>query len=1156
MTSSKRCVVKQCVSLLLLTCITVAGLFAQATSGSMSGTIQDPGGAVVPGANVDATEQASGRAFKVASTEAGLYVFGALPPGVYTITVTQPGFKTNVQTGVEIRLGLRATLDIKLAVGDVQETVEVKAEVPLLETTSPIRGQNVSPQLMTNLPLFNGVLRNAESFVGYMPGVNTVAETSINGSNGRAKEVMIDGASLTSPESGGVAFNSPGFEAFGEFKLITSTFNAEYGRLGGGMEIFVTKSGSNRVHGSAFLNLKRDVLDAATWASNSNPANAPGYRPKERFNEEGGTAGGPVWIPKVYDGRNKSFFYFTYAKIIQPVAIAVNGGETLPTGLMRQGNFSEVATIYDPNSTTLVNGVNTRTPFANNQIPQNQWSKVSTAFLPFIPNTTAPGVTGNYSYIQSTTTNDYLWSLKIDHAITSNNRISFFLGQEQSISNTDQFLPGPLSNGLYSTQKPGNYRLNDDWILTPTLLLHTTAGYSRSQQGWDNPLQKGFSSKVGLNPSLAGTKADATPIVTFETDALQQWGMNQGKVATGGQYNWTTHINQQLTWTRGKHEFKMGWDLRRLRTFGNDWAGTNGTYYFSRSQTALPTALTTTGNAFASFLLGAVDLAQGNFPPPMLGQIRYGYHAGFWQDTWRITPRFTLDYGVRYEVPIGWHDRNGNYTTLNPTLPNPTAGNLPGALQFMGVGAGRSGVLRPYPTDYKDIGPRGGFAYRLTEHTVLRGGFGIYYQALGNGGCGCTDGFNGSFAQNSDGVNPAFGWDNGGVRPPAGTKPPPQLLPGYDNFNSGIYQMSPNYGMAPRIYNWSFTIQREYKNWLFEGAYVGNRGHGLNASVYTNQLPASSLSLGSLLTKNINDPAVKAAGYSEPFPGFAAGWGGGATLAQALRPYPQYGTVLMINSGVGKTWYDSFQGKIERRFGALNLMASYVMSKTLNLMTYRAIFSQGAQIQTQDSYNINDAKSYSPEDYPHYVNILTSYNLPVGKGKRFLSGSGRLVDALAGGWVLSATNQYRSGGLIQIVTPGNPLGSTIFSPLTKANYTGNPIRTGVASTSLDPNNPNVRWFNSGTSAPFAVAPAYTFGSTGMYNGAFRNPWFRQENFSIVKSFRFWESVMLTYRADAFNIFNRTSFGGVNGTVGNVNFGRVTGAQNGARAITMGLRAEF
>src|SRR5439155_5971113 len=252
----------------------------------------------------------------------------------------------------------------------------------------------ISPQMMNTLPLFNGALRNAENFVGYMPGVNGNGETSINGSNGRAKEVEIDGASLTIPESGGVSFNFPGFEAYGEFKPVTASFNAEYGRLGGGLEQFTTKSGTNRIHAAAFLNIKRDVLDADSWANNQNPANPKGFRPKERFNEEGGTAGGPIWIPKIYDGRNKSFFFFTYAKIIQPAAISINSGETVPTALMKHGNFTEVAPIYDPASTS----GSSRNPFAGNLIPKDRWSKISSIILPFITDQNLTGVIGTFTF--------------------------------------------------------------------------------------------------------------------------------------------------------------------------------------------------------------------------------------------------------------------------------------------------------------------------------------------------------------------------------------------------------------------------------------------------------------------------------------------------------------------------------------------------------------------------------------------------------------------------------------------------------------------------------------------------------------------------------------------------------------------------------------
>jgi hypothetical protein len=1139
-------------SVLFLTCIFVTGVFAQTTSGSMSGTVTDPNGAVIPSAKVVATHLPTNRDYETVTTASGMYVFPTLPAGPYSLTVTQPGFKKDVQTGIEIRVALRNTINVKLAIGDVAESVEVKAETPLLEMTTPMRGQNMSPQLVASLPLFAGGVRSAESFVGYMPGVNTVGEVSVNGSVGRAKEIMVDGGSLTIPESGGVVWYFPGFEAFQEFNLVTSSFNAEHGRLGGGLELFVTKSGTNAIHGAAFLNLRRDIFNAAGWGTNHVVGRTPGYRAKERYNEEGGTAGGPVYIPKVYDGRNRTFFFFTYDKDVRPVSLSPAIGETLPTTLMRTGNFSEVSTIYDPSTTS----GSTRQPFASNQIPTSRFSSISNKMLSVIPATNRTGVSANYDFIAQSKLNDYVATIKLDHSITSNSRIAFWMARRNQVTSGDQYMPGALSNMVDVINDPWWYRVNHDQILSPTVLLHTTFSYTKDRNAWDDTNQAGWGSKFGF--STTGV-ADATPYITWATDNLQWWGNNQGKVHDGYQQNWVTQVSQQLTWTRGKHEFKMGWDIRRLRTIDNYSTYQNGQFNFSRVQTALPTALGSTGNAFASFLLGAVNNGTQMDQNYTLGQIRYGYHAGFWQDTWRITPKFTLDYGIRYEVPIGWHKADGNYSSLDPTAPNAGAGGLPGALIYAGSGAGRTGNKRLYPTDFSDIGPRAGFAYHAASKTVIRGGFGIYYQSLGNGGCGsaagtggCTDGINGTYTSTSDGINPGFYWDDSrGVPKPFGYQAPPRIDPTYDNFGNSVYYQGPNYGKAPRIYNWSLTLQQEYKNWLFEAAYVGNRGHGLNSTIYMNQLPTSYLSLGSTLTTKLVNSS-----YAAPFSSFVSGWGNSGTVAQSLRPFPQYGNVYSANAGVGLTWYDSLQTKVERRFGALNLMASYVFSKSLANMTYRQIFNQSTNVQTQDSYNLADAKSMMYMDVPNYVNVVSSYQLPFGKGKRYLSSSGRALDLLVGGWVLSGTQQYRSGNLMQVVSATNQLASTIFAPIQKATPTGYAIRSGVSAGDLDPDVSTNRWLNYGSSAPYVNTAAYTLGSASIYDTHYRNPWFRQENLSIVKNLAIWESVRFIYRADAFNIFNRTAFGGVNSTIGNASYGRATGAQVAARVITMGLRLEF
>ncbi len=391
--------VRRCITFTLLLCLTTGAVFAQATAGSMSGTVMDANGAVIPAVKVLAVHEPTGREYPAQTTDAGLYVFPNLPPGPYTITVEHPGFKKLIRSGIEIRIGQRQDLDLTLEVGDVQQRVEVKGEAPLLEMTSAERGQNLSNQVLYSLPIYAGGLRTANAFVGYMPGVNSAGEVSINGSNGRASEIFIDGASATIPESGGVNWYFPGFEAFQEMKLITSSFNPEYGRLGGGLQMYTSKSGTNDIHGALFWYLRRDIFDAAGWTSNQNIKNAPGFRAKNRLNEQGGTVGGPVYIPKVYDGRNRTFFYFTYERDGRPATPIIAGNLTVPTGLMKQGDFNQLSyAIFDPATTATTGGVTTRTPFAGNLIPKSRWSKISSNIVSVIPDpNSGGGLTANYT---------------------------------------------------------------------------------------------------------------------------------------------------------------------------------------------------------------------------------------------------------------------------------------------------------------------------------------------------------------------------------------------------------------------------------------------------------------------------------------------------------------------------------------------------------------------------------------------------------------------------------------------------------------------------------------------------------------------------------------------------------------------------------------
>jgi hypothetical protein len=1130
---------------LLCLLFSASSIWGQVATGSLGGTIIDANRAVVPGAIVTAKNEATGVEFKTQSSDAGLYVFATLQTGPYAVTVEKVGFKKAHQGGLEIRIATRLDLDVRMELGEVQQTVEVTGEAPLLETSKVERGQNLSVQFVNNLPFYFGGIRSPRAFVGYMQGANSGAELSVQGSNGRSQEVLIDGASFTIPESGGTSFNPPAAEMFDEFKMLTS-FDAEYGRAGGGIELYHSKSGTNDLHGTAFLNMRRDIWNANAWANNANGR----IRPKERTNETGGAAGGPIWIPKVYNGRNKSFFYFTFTQIVQPASVSQQLG-TVPTARMKQGDFSELPAaqvIYDPQTTA----GNIRSPFPGQVIPQNRFSTISSQLLSSIPNPTRSALLGNYDYVGTGNPNivsDPIWSLKFDHSITNNHRVAFFFSKDNQLSDVLAAFDGPLGQGLKTYQRPDNWRINYDWIAKPNVLVHFTYGYSRTRQFWDNPQQKGAASKFGF-PGITGN-SDAMPRVQFNgADGYTPWGVQDGKVANGSQLNSTKMYTAAINWVRGKHELKGGFDLRWLGTYSDplDLAGTNGQYFFSRAQTALPTNLTGTGNAFASLLLGAVDSANRVALPVVAGFIRYQYYAGYVQDNWRITPKLTLTLGMRYEVPRNWMARNGDYSGLDLSRPNPGAGNRNGALVFYGSGAGREGVERPYATDFTDFGPHLGFAYRLDQKTVIRGGFSIVYQALGNGGCGCRVGFANPIVQNSDGVNPVLNWDSG-IAPPVGFRPPPTIDPTVANNTDADY-FSKRFGKAPRIPNWSFNIQREIHKYIIEAGYVGNRGRYLNSTTDLNQLPTDRLALGALLQRPIDAPEVVAAGFTKPYPTFTG------TLAQALRPYPQYFNVSERNSGVGRTWYDSLQVKGERRFGDFQLSATYVWSKSLALDTYRQIFSQ-TQTYPQDAYNQLENKSYSFFDQPHVLNLLWSWNLPLGRGKKFLGSGGRALDWVVGGWTISGIQQYRSSGLIQVTAPNTLGNGVIFSRYKKANIGSGPIRTGVDIGTLDPNNPNVRWFNA---AAFTIPGQYELGNSAMFYGDFRNPYIRNEQLSIVKrtNFRYRgeRGVILTYRADIYNLFNRTAFGGVNGTIGNVNFGRVTGPQIGARVITMGLRLNF
>ncbi len=1129
--------------------------FAQSDTGSLSGRVTDPSNAVVVNAAIVIRNTATGLTLKATSNSAGNFEYTSLPVGGYTLEAAHTGFKTYRQTEIVIAIANRLALEIQLPIGEATQTVSVTSQTPLLLAETSDTGTVFQPKFVKDAPLFvSGGFRNPENFINYVPGVNGgQQDTSINGGARRSKEILIDGASHTNPESGGVAFVANGgigsVEMYGEFKVLTSNFSAEYGRSGGGIEVFVTKSGTNSLHGTAFDFLRNDKFDAAGWSVNQRTPFLG--KSKVRQNEFGVSLGGPVFIPKLYDGRNKSFFYFTWNGYRQN-----NGGgnitTTVPTALMKQGNFSELGSrlIYNPDTTRTENGVVIRDPFPGNIIPTSRFSSVSKNILSLIPDPTGPGISNNYGSTSLTTVERNIYSVKGDHAFSERNRVSGLYSWQRVTTFSQSGLPGPLASGSVGSQKPDITRLNHDFTFTPTLLNHLTFGFSRYQDLFNQLPQhlQDWPTKLGLK-GVATNGSQSFPVVVFTTDGYTGFGNNPKN--RGAQENYTTEVIEGLTWVRGRHEIKAGYEFHRGRTFQDplDDSYAQGLFNFSSLETANPASRSNTGNSFASFLLGGPDNARRDYNTKGV-DIKYLYHGSYLNDNWKVTSKLTLNLGLRWEIFVPRTDTNLTLSAFDPTIPNPAAGGRLGALSFAGTGPGRNGQERFGKVYFGNFGPRIGVAYQLNPKTVIRTGYGMYFSsANGNTGGGCFPCGWGTSASptpsSPDGISPAFNWDNG-FQLPANFVPPPVIDPSYAN-GSTVLVLSKEDGLAGRIQNWQFNVQRELpKGVLLDVAYIGSKGTRLNSYVPYNQVDPKYLSLGSLLGLNINDPQVVAAGFTKPYPSFTG------SLAQSLRPYPQYLNIIHTYLGTGGTRYDSLQVKVEKRYSSVNLLAAYTWEKNLSI--------NGAYTQTgngsapQDQYNSKPEKFISIQDYPHTLNLVYTWDLPFGKGRRYLSGRNGLVNSVVGGWTIAGIQQYRSGNPLLLNAPVNTLGTgVLFTPTLRAITTGQDLSSGIDRTDLDPNNPARRYFNR---AAFAIPGAYQFGTASPYLNSFRNPPLFTEALSLVKHVKIWERSDIEYRADISNLLNRTSFGGINVNLGDVNFGRATGPMQGPRIIQMALRLNF
>ncbi|MBA3442630.1 MAG: hypothetical protein H0T92_22470, partial [Pyrinomonadaceae bacterium] len=787
--------------------------------------------------------------------------------------------------------------------------------------------------------------------------------------------------------------------------------------------------------------------------------------------------------------------------------------------------------IYDPL---------TGQPFPSNIIPQSRFSNVSRNILAVVPQPTNSGLQQNYLATTSTTAEQDSWSLKLNHSFSSKHLINGYYSRQDLSSLVDGPLPNPLlgaGGNAISANKPIFARLNYDWIFTPTLNLHVTYGITRLRQYFDNQsVGQGWPQRLGLT-GVADGETSAFPVVQFD-GRYQNYADTNGPKTKGTQFNNTDHLRADVSWVRGNFNWRFGVDHRwmettgiKLPTGGADDAGVQGIFNFSNLQTASPSATSTTGDSYASFLLGLVDNASRTFNASFAAA-KFGYNAWYGQTDWKVRSNLTINLGLRYEIPVPRSTEPDSFTSFDPNLTDPRSG-LKGALAYAGEGPGFTGKRRFGDIDYSSWGPRLGLAWSVNQKTVVRAGYGIYY-AAGNGLTGgfcirCQNGYSttaGLSRPSTTGA--ALQWDNG-FAPSASFLAPPIINPSAGNTADDIWYINPKSGAAPRFQNWSLSIQRELP-WklVAEVAYIGNRGTRLSAKHFPlNHLDPKYYALGNLLNSRIDAPAVVAAGYRSPYPNFIADWGSGATLARALRPYPHInGPINDEYNPIGNSWYDSLQVKLDRRFGNLFLETNYTWSKAL---------TNGSGSQTSgDTTNrnpkttfINDPrvleleKSLQYTDYPHIFNVVAVMDLPFGKGKRFFDDNA-FLDRILGGWTVSFTGNYTSGALVLLNAPMTyPNWGGFLYGRKKVNLTGQPIRTGVDRKDLDPRNPNIRWLNPGL---FSIPGPFELGTSSTYINELRDPPAFNDNVGIIKRTRITETVNFEIRGEFFNVFNRTNFG--------------------------------
>ncbi len=1086
-------------------------VFGQALSGVV-GTVTDSAGGTIAGARVTATNDATGVAKTVTTNSSGSYEVTDLIPGAYTIKFELAGFETSIHNGVGIDVGRFPTIDASLAVGNTNITVEVKENAIAINTTQPDLGTTIENAVVKELPLqvSGGRGRQIDSFIFLAPGVTGSSFSHrINGGVDFQNEVVFNGVPMAQSETQGFqTIWNPPFELVNEFNVLRSSFSAQYG-LAQGVVTYHTTSGSNKLHGDVFEILRNNFFDARGAYNDTTPV--------YKENNYGFSIGGPIIIPHLYNGRNRTFFFATaeWDRLNQ----AQTGKVSLPTAAEKAGNFSALPTIFDPQ---------TGKPFPNNTIPQNRFSPLAQSLLQYSPDPQLPGVSNNQtSFLGTLPTRQNPWGFTIDHNITEKQSIHWSewrdpLSSFGTKSGSQFALGNPLSSYAAYPDLGTVFILNYSNTITPNLVV--TAGAS-----WLGELNNQLSLSRGV--SFAAAPGN------FQLPGINFNGPNS---PTGFGSSNTNSVNRKLgfvadnnyLWILGKHTLNFGFEFRRTWQDDNECQQCAGNFNFSNNQTADPNNLSNTGNSFASFLLGQVDSADRIGSQEL--RLRNADYSPYIQDDIKLRKNLTINIGIRWDVMVPFNEANNTVVFFNSKIPNPAADGLLGAAQKFGSGFPGAAGFNRADIKWNHITPRFGFSYSPNSKTVIQGGIsqnylngGAYEYGISKVAVNYGNLLLGSYTRNSTGsVTPGFGsWDTN-ILPGPGPTPFSTTL----GTGSTINGFSRGDGIAPYSIVWSGSIQRELPyDMLVTASYTGNRGRHLPSQLNPiNQLDPKYLSLGTLLGKQVTDPAAVAAGIKIPYSNFVQQFGSGATVLQALLPYPQYASIFNNFDMTGSAAYEAMQIQVEKHYtNGLSFLVSYNLSQMMSNT------SSGFSSFANAALNKNNQKaewSIDNNDQPQILNIAGTYELPIGPGKMILNRN-NLVSRALSGWQFSPLVSYLSGTPIQVGVAGAPLGTggnrPNIVPGQKLIFSYNNIYKGLPVLNA---------------AAFSDPGVWAIGNEPRYLSGARNPAQLNENFAIAKSFPVGEHVKIKLEMEYFNALNRVIFCGPDTYLPDANFGKVVNCQ--------------